>query len=68
MYKKIALLSYKVFSKEELEKMWGKGFEPSNPLRDRILSPAHLAELCHPHIRKVTLNKKKALFIKIIAF
>lgn len=33
--------------------MRGKGFEPSNPLRNRIsdleiLSPAHLARLCYP--------------------
>ncbi len=28
----------------------GEGFEPSNPLRDRILSPAPLTRLGHPRI------------------
>lgn len=28
--------------------MGGEGFEPSNPLRNGILSPAQLARLCDP--------------------
>lgn len=57
--------------------MRGRGFEPPDPLRDRIsqvpvelvsiLSPAHLTRLCYPRIeqRAWLLEKGFAVFKKL---
>ena len=46
-----------------MRKMWGKGFEPLNSLRDWILSPAHLTRLCYPHMYILISKYEKCLLI-----
>ncbi len=58
------LQTYGGIAREEMKKVRGMGFEPTNPLRDRILSPAHLATLLPPQGKNNNFN----LFYKVYLF
>ena len=42
----------------------GMGFEPTNSLRDRILSPAQLTRLCYPRKKGNFVNYRNSIFRK----